>query len=78
MSARDTPQMHDTIRTVALGGAKTNDNARTVFNSITQGWDLPTSYIGDGQVGVNVSQLKRAWYEDAQSVDPSDDEETEE
>jgi len=68
--------MAQTIRSAAFGGAKTQENAQRVFDTITHGWDLPETYIGDGLTGVPVGRFKRALYESDQEAEMGDDEET--
>lgn len=74
MSAKD-----DTIElstSTVLGGSRNDQKGRQIYNTIVGGWDLRESYIGDGQVGVNLTKLKRAFYNSDREVSPYDDEET--
>lgn len=60
----------------ALSGAQTHENAKKAFDAIVEGWDLPRTYIGDGQTGIPLSQFKQAVWESHRSTSPTDDEET--
>jgi len=59
-----------------LAGMRSEQKGRQIYNTLVDGWDLRESYIGDGQVGVNLTKLKRAFYNSDREVSPHDEGET--
>jgi hypothetical protein len=59
----DPTEMHQAIENALFGGTRTTQKAQTAYEGITQGWDLPETYIGDGQSGVPVSRFKDSLHE---------------
>jgi len=56
-------EQHQAIENALFGGVKTQENAQTVYDGLCRAWDLPQTYIGDGQTGTPVSRFKDAIYE---------------
>ena len=70
---------NDTIElspATVLGGSRNSQKGKQIFDTITQGWDLPTSYIGDGQRGVPLSRVKEAWYRSHKETEPNGEEQS--
>jgi len=65
---------HRTFTNAVLSGAPSSANARKAYAAMQEGWDLPETIIGDGRVGIPVTQFAQALYESHQQH--ADDPET--
>ena len=65
---------HRTFTNAVLSGAPSSANARKAYAAMQEGWDLPETIIGDGRVGIPVTQFAEALYESHQQY--ADDPET--
>jgi len=75
MSTNPTPDdPHRTFTNAVLSGAPSSANARKAYAAMQAGWDLPETIIGDGRVGIPVTQFAQALYESHQQH--ADDPET--
>jgi hypothetical protein len=70
----DPTEMHQAIDNALFGGTKTTQKAQTAYDGIIKGWDLPETYIGDGQQGVPISRFKDSLYESHQENAFTEDE----
>ena len=75
MSANTIPDdPHRTFTNAVLSGAPSSANARKAYAAMQAGWDLPETIIGDGRVGIPVTEFAQALYESHQQH--ADDPET--
>lgn len=66
----DDPEEATREVTAAIGaGNKTNDKARTVYDTLLRGWGLPETYIDDGARGIPVTRFARRLWKSHDNAD---------